>query len=318
MQDIEFILNPKTTLRRLCFYPFKTGVFKAEVLTKVMNKFGCETRTPENFIEDIRSSCLFGHRNYFLQITNKEEFKKILPGLRIDCEDKIFVSLPEEVFTPFSEEFKTAQKITEADKTKNNFQFFLQFLLKVTNTPETVKESIPVITTDLENLYNKSEDISSFLLKAEEALLVCLQQEDDKYVWERKLFNTFLPVKETIKYFQLHEQLYFFLTQPTTESKDILFTHLCSIYTEVPESRFVISAIYRAIFDLMLINSQLSQKNTSSEFKNRMLKKYANISTVSLLKFSLTLSETEASLNTSEFIPAMSSFLQKTQEYLLK
>ena len=309
MTDIEFLVSDKALPRRTCLYSWDTGVLKVDLQQRVLSRIRNPVQvSAEEFLCGVSTQSLFGDRHFFVSATQDLEVQMILEGVQRLGEDRVFVS----AHTPLAEKIEKggsfAQTISEVQKGKQAFDSLFKFTVKKAQVPEDVISSMPLLKQNMEELYTKCPSILDFLQKSEFTIFSCLENG----VWNSSVFRNLLPHIQPPQYFKLHENIYFLLAHPSMSAKSTLFSYLETEYDG--DSRAVVGALFRAVFDLIAINSRFCADGKNQEFKTKFLAKFAHIPVENLLKTLLRISNREFELNTEDFLLTLDLMLQDIYE----
>lgn len=315
MTDIEFILSEKFTLRKKAIYFWNTGFFQKNIKEKIyayaQTKQIAVTQleTVSELLDMTQIPSLFGGQYYLVPLKEETEIPLLISGLnKLGEDDRILVFAS----VKFEEKFdkKDIQVLQEVKKNKNSFEDILKYVCSTTGF---VLDQIPNIgRQSFDELYARCETIEDFVTKAEFALFSCL----DGQSWNLPLFRNILPQITQQKYFKLHENLYFFLSNPTDSTKDVLFSYIDSEFSSQKDARSIINALFKALFDLIETNANLTKELHSDNFKIKFIHKFSHIPISNLLKTLLKLSEKSPELMSFDFLVYFENFLQDLLNYL--
>lgn len=309
MTDLEFLSTNKSVSKKTFLYSWEEGILRPEMRTSILRKArGFLLETPcDIFLETVSKSSLFEERFFFISVQEAKELSALLRGLQKVQEDRVCVFAPVSISEKILSEYKIAQVVQEATKTKPNFGSACAYLLQKAGDPEVLLK-LPFLKQNIEELYAKSADLSDFLQRGEFALFSCL--ETDPFRWNKDLCRTLLPQNPKTQYFLLHEKIYYFLTQPTNSTKESLFSFLKEQSSQ-GSHRAATASLFRALFDLVEVNAEVGTQNPEGDFKAKVLSKFKHIPCFELLRMLSRFSEKEYALNTQDFLYTLEIFLQE-------
>lgn len=314
MTDLEFLVSYKSNLRKKCIYFLDTGLFQFEIKTKVLAQ---TKNTPcflsvEEFTRDVQFPPLFGERYFFVTLQEEKEIPLLISGINKVKDERILIFSPLKFSDILDKEKDSFQILQEIKKNKTSFDLIFQYCLQKTAISKEIASSFPALKQNIEELFAKCSDIAEFLNKAEFILFSCLEENN----WNTPLFRSLLPHISSPEYFKLHENLFFFLSNPTFSSKEMLFLYFEKEYALDGNSRTLLNSLFRATFDLLEINSNFEQEKQSKNFKIKFITKFSHIPIENILKMMLKLSEYGPDLITQDFLSTLDNFLQNILEYI--
>lgn len=325
MTDIEFLLSERTSSKKIVGYFWNNGYFKGKVLQKMLTKAKgvvCSVSV-EEFNQQTILPSLLQERHFFVEIKEETDLVMFLKSLHKIKEDRVFFSCPMSLLEKIEKEsFPSLQILKEVEKTKTAIEPLILYSLREAQVNKNLLTKFPLLKQNLEELFTKCENVFDFLQKTDFSILTCLEVEKDKiiptiehYSWNSTLFRNILPKLNSTQYFQLQENLFFFLSTPNSSTKEALFIYL---EQEFEDSRTAIAALYKAIFDLFEVNAKFEINKENLDFRTKYLLKFSHIPLENILQFLIRLSEYEVDLNTQGFLSILECMLEVIKENIKK
>lgn len=321
MTDLEYIQSENPQIKKVNFYFFEHALFRQEFLAKFkiqIEKKGIEYKVVDkDLLGLLRQDSLFGESCFVVtEESFPEQIDKVMAIVSSESFSNRILFVLNKAESAYKKnerlfaECKVGRVFEEIQYAKNTYMSLFAYYLSLNKiAPERIA-NYPLLMTSLENIFSKCDTIFEYWSKVDFVFNSCIDKMGEAtYSFDISLCKKLLPEIKKPEYFKTHEKLYSFLSHPESNSILALFEHAQELCEE-GTSRKAIDSLYRGTFDLISVNASFQGKTPEfSEFKTKILSRYASIPLHNLFQFIVRFSEQEPRLNRGDFPTTFHKFL---------